>query len=370
MGDRSQYALLSRGDSFAAEYAAIEHISSFPSEPGADAITAGPSIFFATRRGSEFAGLYQYAGVNRDDIRMDAVEVSGHVPRYISGNVRNLAAHHQQGVVAVLTNSERGSLYFYNYYIAGQKLVQNAWWKAVFHDAEIYHMEFIDDALMLFIKHTSGFYIEKITFKSGLVDTGLTYLNHLDRKFTGTGGTYNSGNNTTPIAVPSGYKFQTDAPFQVVETDGSIKTISSLEGDPNYIIHVEGNLQGKTMLVGEKYTFKYKFSEQLLREGDPPRPISEGRMTLRYGTLLYEDTGFFKVTVTPGIKNTYEYKLGNVVGVSSIGDTTVTDGKLKYPIHSKASDVTIEVTNDTPLPTRLTGAEFEFSWVSRSRRLA
>ena len=93
-------------------------------------------------------------------------------------------------------------------------------------------------------------------------------------------------------------------------------------------------------------------------------------MNLRYGTLLYENTGFFKVSVTPKNRNTYEYKLGTIVGVSSVGESTVGDGKLKYPIHTKASDATITITNDTPLPSRLTGAEFEFSWNARSRRLA
>ena len=113
----------------------------------------------------------------------------------------------------------------------------------------------------------------------------------------------------------------------------------------------------------------YKFSEQLLREGNPPRPISQGRMNLRYGTLLYEDTGFFKVNVTPIDRNTYEYKLGAVLGITDVGETPVTSGRLKYPIHTKASHATIEVSNDTPLPTRLTGAEVEFSWTSRARRL-
>ena len=374
MGDRSQYALLSRGDMFAAETASVENISDFPAEPHVHPVTSGPSIFFGTRRG-DFSGLYQYAGINRDDIRMDAVEVSSHVPRFIKGNLRKLAANHQQGVLAALTNDDRGSLYFYNYFVSGGELLQNAFWKGTFNDAEIHHIEFIDNELIILVRHTSGFCIEKMVFKSGLVDTGLSYLNHVDRKFTAVGGEHAWANESTPITPPTGYEFEENAPLQVITDTGEILAVDSVDGpwsSPSplpYMIHVKGDYEDRTVYVGEKYNFLYKFSEQLLREGNPPRPISQGRMNLRYGTLLYEDTGFFKVNVTPIDRNTYEYKLGAVLGITDVGETPVTSGRLKYPIHTKASHATIEVSNDTPLPTRLTGAEFEFSWTSRARRL-
>ena len=300
---------------------------------------------------------------------MNAVEVSAHVPRYISGNITKIASHSREGIVACLTSTDKSSLYFYSYYVAGDRLVQNAWWKATFNDSEIHHIEFIDNDLILFVKHTSGFFLEKMVFKSGRVDSGLSYLNHLDRRFSATGGTYASASDTTPIQAPAGYKFESDDPIQVISQDGVIPTISSVDA-VNFKVHVNGNFAGKTMYVGEKYTMKYAFSEQLMREGNPPRPIAEGRISLRYGTLLYEDTGFFKVSVTPVNRSTYEYKLGAVTGVSSIGTSTVRDGRLKYAVHTKASDATIEVTNDTPLPSRLTGAEFEFSYNARSRRMA
>ena len=85
-----------------------------------------------------------------------------------------------------------------------------------------------------------------------------------------------------------------------------------------------------------------------------------------------EDTGFFKVEVTPENRDTSIYKFtGQLLGSASstIGQVNLETGTFRVPVMSRADRVDVDVKNNTFLPTQLSSAEYEARFHMRSRRV-
>jgi hypothetical protein len=97
-----------------------------------------------------------------------------------------------------------------------------------------------------------------------------------------------------------------------------------------------------------------------------------GRLQLHHFYIKFEDTGFFRVEVTPKNRDTSTHKFtGRFLGSSSaaIGQINLETGTFRVPIMSRADRVDIDVKNDTFLPTQLSSAEYEAMFHMRSRRV-
>ena len=117
----------------------------------------------------------------------------------------------------------------------------------------------------------------------------------------------------------------------------------------------------------------YRFSEQRLTESGSGSPeYIGGRLQIHHFYIKYEDAGFFQVEVTPENRSTSVYKFtGRLLGSasSSIGQTNLDTGTFRVPIMSKSDRVDIDIKNNTFLPTRLAGAEYQGVFHIRSRRV-
>jgi len=138
---------------------------------------------------------------------------------------------------------------------------------------------------------------------------------------------------------------------------------------------IAGDQTATPLWIGEQYTFKYVFSEptlQVASQRGGMAPVLSGRFQVRRGTLLYEDTGYFKITVTPNNQTAFEYPFTAQIigaGILTIGEPALASGLFKFPVMARHDEVAIEVTNDTPLPTRLLSTEWEASYDRRSTRM-
>jgi hypothetical protein len=138
---------------------------------------------------------------------------------------------------------------------------------------------------------------------------------------------------------------------------------------------VSGDLSSAPVWIGEKYTSRYKFSEIHLQQPSQRggmAVVMGGRYQLRYGSLLYEDSGFFNVKVTPKYQTAYEYPFtARILGSGNnvIGEPSIESGKFDFPLMGKHDEITVEIENDSPLPSRLLAAEWEASYNPRSSRM-
>ena len=125
-------------------------------------------------------------------------------------------------------------------------------------------------------------------------------------------------------------------------------------------------------MLGVEYTMNYQFSTQFVRENNGQQSIQSGRLQLRTMRINFEDTGFFKVEVTPEGRATNTYEFTGVVlnkPDSTIGDVPLDDGTFRFPIQSKNDRVSINIKSDSYLPCAFQNAEWEGFYTLRSNRI-
>tara|TARA_R100000353_G_scaffold41204_1_gene32593 strand:- start:839 stop:1393 length:555 start_codon:yes stop_codon:yes gene_type:complete len=176
------------------------------------------------------------------------------------------------------------------------------------------------------------------------------------------------GNGETSTFVNSQGQTKSLKPGQLLQTtntaDGSTTTITA-----------SGDFRNSKFIIGEPYLMHYRFSQQRLTEstgGQNQGEIVSGRLQMRHFYIKFEDTGFFKVEVTPQNRDTSTHKFtGKLLGAASaaVGQINLETGTFKVPIMSRADRVNIDIKNDTFLPTQLSSAEYEAMFYMRSRRV-
>ena len=212
----------------------------------------------------------------------------------------------------------------------------------------------------------------------GLANATPDFRVHLDRRVTdattGVSSTYDASANTTTFTLP--YKLNTAATMQVVTRKtsganaGQSLTVVSTDATNRRVV-VSGNHTGTAVFIGEKYTMKYEFSELHLQRNKntyAAEPITAASHRVRYGRVNYGQTSFFKVTVTPkgGTSSTYVFN-GNLLNEpeTQLGSVALYDGHFQFPVLADHDRVTIELENDSPLPSRFLSCEWESFYHSR-----
>lgn len=143
---------------------------------------------------------------------------------------------------------------------------------------------------------------------------------------------------------------------------------------PHYIT-VHGDLRGKAVYIGMPYVMTYRFTPPILRNQTPSGGIAaalNGRLQLKTMTLGFSNTGYFRAEVTPWLRATskFEYTARTVgVPVTRIGSVPNATGLMRFPLASKNDQVTIDLVNDSFLPSWLTSAEWEGFYTARAKRL-
>lgn len=375
--DQTQFVLRSEG-LLTPKTVSITPSTEFESDRYVAPEANGDSIFFATTRGS-YAGIREYRDVSSQRLSFEATEVSATVPTYISGSISKMASSTKEDVLVIQASGSTSTLWIYKFFNNGGQRVQSSWFKFTFADATIKNVDFIDSTLYLLIQRTEGLFLESMDFAPGQADTDSTFKIALDRRIKESdcsSRNYSASTDKTTFTLP--YNISSGATMQVVS-----RATSTVEPGINYPITssttntvvVSGDLSSAPVWIGEKYTKKYTFTKIHLQQPSQRggmAAVLSGRYQLRNGTLLFEDSGYFKVKVTPRYQSAYEYPFtGRVLGSGNnlIGSPSIEDGVFKFPLMGKHDELTVEVENDSPLPSRLLGAEWEASYNPRSTRM-
>ncbi|SCW77051.1 hypothetical protein SAMN02927900_04758 [Rhizobium mongolense subsp. loessense] len=357
------------------ETISINQTTEFECSLKARPVGAGRNIYFTFNRG-EFSGLREYY-VDGDTKTNDANDVTSHVPAYVPKDISKMAASSSEDTIALLSETERNTVYIYKYYWNEQEKLQSAWYRWTFPASDtLLSVEFVESNLYLIIRRADGVFIESMPVNPGTKDTGFDFGLHLDRKVTEASCTvsYNATTNQTTITPP--YTMQAGEEFVIVSRDGDpLKK-------PGQIIPYTPS--GNTMVVagkvekfflGRNYVMRYRFSTFVIKEeavGGGQMTVGEGRIQLRKANLTYDTSGYFRVEVTPFRRDTYRYVFsGRVIGSAKnvLGQVAVDRGRFSFPLMAKNDLVTVDIINDTFLPCAFLSAEWEALYVIRSKRL-
>jgi hypothetical protein len=333
--------------------------------------TSGTSIFFPFNRGS-YSGIREMFVSNGLDLQFDAVDLTVQVPQFISGSILKIVASTHDNYLVCLGSGDRSVLYVYKYYNQGDQRVQSAWGKFTFKNAYILDIQFIDTVLYIVMKRGNQSVVEKINMESGKKDLNSTYMTTIDRRVDGAACTvaYNSTTNLTTYTLP--YTISSNEGTVVVSKTGQTLYMPSAASGTTAI--TQGNTSATPVWIGSLYNMVFQFSEPNLTsatQSGNAATILSGRYQLRYGTISFGNTSNFKVQVGITGGDTFNYYFtGRIIGETGniIGSVALDSGKFRFPIYSRNSQVSITVSNDSPLPSNLLAAEYEALFTDRTLR--
>lgn len=365
--DQTQFQI-SGGDVLTPKTANSEVVTEFESSFICEPVSLGNSLFFAVDRG-EATGIREYF-VDDSTISNDASDVTAHVPSYVPKNVFNLAASSNDNVVFALTLEERNAVYVYKMYWDGTEKVQSSWGKFTFGtDDVILNCDLITNTLYLVIQRPDGIYLESMTLQEALVDTGMSFRIHLDRKVSLTG-SYDAPTNKTTWTLPYVEAGDVSVVLGTSFTSGKGSRLNTTR--PNSTtISATGNYSAHSCVVGRNYISRYRFSEQYVRDGNKVA-VTGGKLMLRRMHLNYSNSGQFKIEVTPKARQTYTYQYTGVnIGTlqALIGTPSISSGTFTFPIRTSNLGVTIDIINDSYLPSIFQSAEWDAEFVVKAQRL-
>ena len=391
--DQTQFVLTSSSDALTPKTANVVVATEFESSDQAQPVGSGSSIYYLTKKGN-FAGVREY--ITQENVAIkDASNITVHVPRLIPSNIFKLAVSTNEDVLVLLGTDNPNKLYINRWlYGDGFKKVLNSWSTFTFNSAKsIKNIDFVGTDLFMVVEEANGTTLEKIPFEAEFREPNSEFEFHLDHKVTeattGVSISYNSGTDVTTFTLP----YRLNASMSVVgrylangetstfvDTQGNTKTLkpgqvvqtTNTTNGSTSTITANGDFRNSKVIIGESYLMHYRFSQQRLTEGSNAGEMISGRLQLHHFYIKFEDTGFFRVEVTPENRDTSTHKFtGRFLGSSSaaIGQINLETGTFRVPIMSRADRVDIDVKNDTFLPTQLSSAEYEAMFHMRSRRV-
>lgn len=338
-------------------------------------VALGNSLFFAFSRGS-YSGVREMVLTNSIDGKFGAEDISAVVPQYIPGSIKAIVGSTHENYLIVLTSGDTSSLYVYKFFQIGDQRVQSAWGKFALSSGTILNMAFIDSSLYLIVLRGTRTSLEVMRLESGRKDTNSTYITTLDRRLdraaliaAGGTATYSSATGLTTYVLP--YQIGTGATYQVVTKTG-IKLQTTQTSSTS--VTVPGDYAATDVWLGENYTMTYELSEPLFRaSSDGSLSAIGGRYQIRYATLSFGNTAYFKSKVIVEYGSTYEYEFtGRLLGSGNNILTTAVPletGKYRIPIYCNSTGLRFRIENDSPLPSNLIALEYEASYNERARRV-
>jgi hypothetical protein len=378
-----QLLLFSRQQQFIVDSTDIMTPKKVPIKPSTDffvnteakPVAAGRNVYFPVDKGSWSAVREYYADLN--NITNDATDITAHVPTYVPSGITKIAAGANEDVLAFLSKTDRTKLFIYKYYFSANEKLQSSWSVFTFDTGgTILNCDFIKSILYLVISRSDGIYLEKMDFSIGATSSGEPWRVHLDRKVQiGTASlTYANGYTTIdPAAI--GYTPSLGTYMVVAKGGGSIKAGQLAVVDTTSGTRIRGDYTASGLTLGRQYLFNYRVSVLAPRVtvgGSIRTADTEGRTQIRKIAFNHQDTGYYRVLVTPLARAVSAYTFSGIItGAPSaaIGSSSLSTGRFQAAVLSQNITVKIDVVSELPQPVALFSADWEGFYVKRSRQI-
>ena len=131
-GTNKQFTLHSDGKPFTALNITVDPTTAYNANPEADPVSVGSSLFFNAPVG-RYSSVREYA-ITPDTLVADAVDVTGHVPRFLPSNIKQILAEPNLEYLFLFDKNEadsdcKNNLWVYKFFWQGNEKVQSAWFK-------------------------------------------------------------------------------------------------------------------------------------------------------------------------------------------------------------------------------------------------
>ena len=377
--DNVQFSL-SGGDILTPKTVAIAQTTAFETSLVAKPVYIGKNCVFSFVRGA-FSGVKEYY-VNRLTNNFDANDVTSNVPKYIPGTIKKFTKSGTEDIVIALADGDRSKLYVQKFYWNNDEKLQASW--SVFNWSNetltILFAEFINSILYLVVQRSDAVYLEKMNLASGVTDSSYVgafgstvYYNTLvDRKTLPLSKVYDSLAGTTTVTFP--YPL-TGIPKVITYTSANDPGASlAFISQSSSSIVVAGDVTTSALICGQSYKQLVRLSEPVVRQQNQSGQSIAGleRCQIHAVKIHCQDSGFFQVEVTPLYRDTTIKKFGGSLHSleTTLGLPNVSrDKSLVASVMSKSNQVTVDLTNDTHMPSSFIGIEWTLQIVYKNRKV-
>lgn len=350
--DKTQFKL-NAIDILAPDTVSVDVTTQFEASTKAKPVGAGKYVFFPFSRGA-YSGVREYFTNSNTDTN-DATDITAHVPSYIKGNITAMKASSNEDIIVVQTDDSPYDLYVYRFYWQNEEKLQSAWSKWTFKD-KVRHFEFENSTLLVaFERSATEMYMAEVSLSTDsselITQGGWPVLLDARRLI--------NPNTVTSFSTTEEYVYITDK--------GKVITKNEV---------VTYNQKGDYVFYGYPYSFKYTFSEQVMRQDK--EPITIGRLQLRNMNVVYNDTGYFEAEVIPkgatDPANRASYRTifsGRTVGgiTNILNQPAISDGTFRINAMADTKGLAISLVSDSHLPCAFQSAEWEGYYRLRSNRV-
>jgi len=340
----------------------VTPVSQFESFADLDPIAAGRSLFFGFKRG-DYSGLREFFEINSENAQFDSTDITLNIPNYIYGDISWFAISTLEETLVCQT-IPNNLLYVYKYIWQGNQKVLSSWGKWEFNStATVRHFTFIENVLYLLIEYPDGMYLEKVNVATGLVDTGQTFITHLDRRVDQTKVTsmsYDPYGNFTVFTLP--YTIHASHIPQVVQkVTGRRYQVTAYSTTQVYVL---GDITAANFFVGLKYIGFYLFTKPVLKipEGRGINPVPDSKQMAQQLWVEYNSSGAFHIDVQIGNGTVYATEIaGPEADWQSLDVDTVTlkTGSAYVPINGRPTEVACLIVMESPYPVNISSAVWD-----------
>lgn len=368
--DKQQFRL-SSGNVLTPSSVGIANSTSYPCSLHVAPVAVGSSAYFVADGATHTIAREVFIDKQRETVHGEDIAVQ--IPIYVPKNVRTLAASSTADVFLSLSADAPNELYVYKWYTTEGKKLQSAWCKWIFDpNMTIVGMGFLDNHLYLIYKVGSDLRMDRLNVAPA-IDLDLLLDTQLDQtEFTSF--TYDGGTDLTTIVLP----FSHPATFEFYKTDADAfepyedgHTVVKVN-DTTYT--VTGDITGDSVIAGLNYQFRYRFSNQYLREENSAgeSAIQDGRLQLRYFSVIYTDSSYFEAHVTPthGTTSVSIFNGRTLADPDNVTDLIPRDtGEFKFPVFAQNEEVAIELLNAQPYRCAFGSVEWTANYKPKARRV-
>ena len=354
--DETQLQLGSGDSMMTPKTGSCDVITRYAAYPGCHPVSSGSNVYFPTPKG-DYSAMQEYF-VSPDTYNPEAADITAHADSYLPANIRWIAASSSFNTLVAGTGTTN-ELYVYHYYWSGDQKVQSAWGKWTF-DGIVVHGGFLENYLYLLIDRDGELSLERINMQR-VHTQDFAFRVHLDRLVLVTG-TYDGSDTTWELP------YEDDAStFVVVRADTGLP-VPGLSRPSDDTIKAHGDFSGTVCAIGKTYEQIHVFTEWGMKDKDGKAFTYQGRLQTRTITVSFEETGYFKVTVTAVGRDsqTQEYTAVDV-GSAALGHASIVTGSKRFLVRGNAKHTAVQLSNDSYLPSQFVGASWEGEYSTRNQ---